>query len=110
MKCNCRQIYQSITDYIYTLVPAAGVWADKAYTRRMTEVGGGLQGATAGAGELHGVREGLGEGVTGFAPPNPEQLGEVGNRAVGQRRRWGQQSQGVHDSVFGEGRDKALPS
>ena len=24
MKCNCRQIYQSITDYIYTLVPEAG--------------------------------------------------------------------------------------
>ena len=46
---------------------AAGVRVDKSYTRRIAGVGGwgGLQGATAGGGELHGVREGLDEGVTG---------------------------------------------
>ena len=34
-----------------------------------------FQGDTAGMGDLPGVREGTGEGVTGGAPPNPARHG-----------------------------------
>ena len=42
--------------------------------------GGGteFQGETTGMGALTGVREVIGEGVTGGAPPNPERRGERG--------------------------------
>ena len=42
-----------------------------------------LQGATVGVGELPGVREGLGKGITGCAPPNPARRGEWGTGAGG---------------------------
>ena len=43
----------------------------------LTDERGGeeLQGEAEGAGSLTGVREGLGEGVTGYAPTNPAQHG-----------------------------------
>ena len=49
-----------------------------------------FQGETLGTGDLPGVREGPGEGVTGGAPPNPEQSGERGVGAGVRRGIWGQ--------------------
>ena len=46
-------------------------------------VGDEFQGDKAGTGALPGVREGIGKGVTGGAPPNPSRRGEGGLGAGG---------------------------
>ena len=48
-----------------------------------------IQGDTAGVGELPRVREGIDEGVTGCAPPNPARRGKGGTGTGGQLRRRG---------------------
>ena len=68
------------------------------------------QGEAAGAGELPGVREGLGEGVTGCAPPNPTRHREGGTGEEGRRRRRGRQAKGAQDGVLDKGRADILPS
>ena len=46
-------------------------------------IGAELKVEVAGAGALSGVQGGLGKGVTGYAPPNPERRDERGVAAEG---------------------------
>ena len=73
-------------------------------------VGTEFQGETAGTGSLPGVQEGNGEGVTGGAPPNPEQRGERVVGEGGRQESRGEISQGIQDDGSGKGRTYTLLS
>ena len=88
----------------------AKVRADKAHTRKMTGGGTEFQGETVGTCALPGVREEIGEGVTGGTPPNSARCGARGVREGEQRGKWGQLSQDFQDGVSRKIGTEALPS
>ena len=54
-----------------------------------------LQGLTVGAGELPRVEEGIGEGFTGCALPNPEWSGKGGERVRREMKKADETSPGI---------------
>ena len=69
-----------------------------------------FQGETAGTGALPGMREGIGKGVTGGAPPNPARRGKRGDGGGEQQGRQWQRAQDFRDEVSHKIRTKTLPS
>ena len=69
-----------------------------------------FQGEIAVTGALYGVREIIGKGFTGGAPPKPAQSGQKGVGSEGRQGRRGKLSQDFQDGFSFKSRTETLPS